>query len=121
MSQVTNLILTFSAQEHSEARVKEINAFFTDETDNGGLVSADDPKFTSKWYGGGKCLECEVLIGAFNYLREQEFRHHLDTAVQWYCPEEVQLFIMREDEPVFSVVLLTTHKSVHPGMAQKGT
>lgn len=113
MSNVTNAILLFGIEgnfmdraDPTEAnRVREINRFF--ETDEGGhqkgFVNADDPALPDKWYGGAKCLECTVLLGAFNYLYLERLCKHLLT-IAWECPEEVQLLVKEQEDDLWHFV-----------------
>ena len=73
MSLVTNIILHIGILEDEKEKIKEINKFF----DGQSLVSVDDENLPRGWYGGSKMLECNLYIGAFNYLRIQEFIDHL--------------------------------------------
>ena len=64
MSYVTNVILYIGILNDVDAKIKEVNAYFEDDSFNG-LVSVEDEKLPNGWYGGSKYLECDLFIGAF--------------------------------------------------------
>lgn len=52
--------------------------------------------------GGDKGFEATVYVGAFNYLEVSEFIEFVLTR-PWHSPEEVQLFVKRQEESKFAV------------------
>lgn len=94
---MTDTILT-SNYEH-ERFLDWVNDFFTLET---GLVHVDSVE-DGRWYGGSKCLQTDVAIGAFNYFDLSEFIAHLKT-IPWEYPECVQLIISEEDDETFRII-----------------
>lgn len=66
MSVVTNAILYYPSFVALDFLAK-VNEFFTADG-RSGFVSVKDSKLPVHWYGGGKNLECELAIGAFNHL-----------------------------------------------------
>ncbi|MEQ8531912.1 MAG: hypothetical protein RIB86_08670 [Imperialibacter sp.] len=111
MSKVTNLIISFSIGEDEAARVEEINMFHN----NGRgfkIVSADfesvsdvDGKERKRWYGGSKCLETPLYIGAYNHLDIQGLEEHLNS-IEWGEPENVQIFLKEQDSDKFKLIEL---------------
>ena len=72
MSYVTNVIIDVSYREDDgDARIatREINSFFE--------VGRGFRRIENSDCGGTKCLECNLLIGAFNHLSLDELRAHL--------------------------------------------
>lgn len=108
MSEVTNLIFTFSFAEDQVNRIKEVN-FFHNNGRGFELVSADfyfKPNFLSKkrkWYGGTKNLECSLFIGAYNHLDVEGFIEHLRD-IEWEYPEEVQIILKKHDANLFEII-----------------
>ena len=84
MSQVSNVILTFSAAE-PPAKIEEVNLYFRDQGYERGLVSIEDNRLPPGWYGGNKPFEAELLIGAFNFLNTGLFVEHLK-GITWEQP-----------------------------------
>ena len=109
MSEVTNLILSFSVLEDEISRVKEVNLF----QNNGrgfNLVSADferefEYKKRSAWYGGSKYLETPLFIGAYNHLDLVGLVNHLKN-VNWDEPENVQLIVKEQASEKFRIIEL---------------
>lgn len=76
MSHVADVILvadTYLGGDWAKDRLGPINAWLAENHHRRGLVSAEDPSLPPYWYGGGKSLQCEVAIGAFNYLAIPDF------------------------------------------------
>lgn len=101
MSVVTNIIIHWGCLEDHEERLKEVNSFFHDECRPGFVYSNDFPD--TGWYGGGKCLETDLFIGAFNHLDVVAFIEHLKTHLHLEEPIVFQLFIQEQDDEKFSV------------------
>ena len=110
MSEVTNLILSFSSHEDQKSRLSEINLF----QNNGRefeIVSADyerDPNKPNEevWYGGSKYLETPLFIGAINHLDMEGLLEHLKD-VYWEEPENVQLIVKEPNTHKFRIIELT--------------
>lgn len=109
MSFVTNIILHMSTIEEEDERIKEVNAYFSPENNYGisdrPLIGLDDTELLPRgWYGGTKYLECELYVGAYNYLNLEAFLKHLSTAVKWSEPQNVQVFVKEQNYDKFKVV-----------------
>lgn len=102
MSVVTNLILHIGISEDEEERIKDVNKFFEDKN---GLVSLDDSKIPRGWYGGSKMLECNLYIGAFNYLDLDEFIKHCKN-IKWEYPDEIQIIVKEQEDDLFRIIKL---------------
>lgn len=102
MSYVTNVLLGFDVLEDEDARIAEVNTFFSVERHRRGLVSLEAP---GDWYGGTKGFEHPLFVGAFNYFDEEGFLRHL-RLLPWEYPEHVQVILCRQDDDVFSIVTL---------------
>lgn len=102
MSEVTNLILTCSLGEKEEFVLSQINKF---EINNKPfkMISINDKKLPSAWYGGTKYMECCIFMGAYNYLNLNEFIDHLKS-IEWEDPEDVQLIVRNQNEDRFKIV-----------------
>lgn len=110
MSNVTNLILSFSIGEDERSRIEEVNLFH-----NNGipfyLVSADfERKYDKKgnltkkvWYGGSKCLETPLYIGAINHLDIDGLIEHLKM-LEWDKPENVQIILKEQESDKFRII-----------------
>lgn len=113
MSEVTNLILTFSSNEDEKQRIKEVN-FFRSDGNSINLISADFLRKTNifgkdnrkSWYGGNKFLEVPLYIGALNHFNLQNFIAHLND-INWEEKEKVQLIVKQEDDEKFKIIELT--------------
>lgn len=101
MSYVTNVILYIGILNDVDAKIKEVNAYFEDDSFNG-LVSVEDEKLPNGWYGGSKYLECDLFIGAFNYLNLRNFINHLKS-IEWDLDSPVQLIVLDEDDIRFKI------------------
>ena len=55
--------------------LEKVNTFFEGQVK--GFVSVEDEQLPRHWYGGGKYLECELAIGAFNHLDVEGLVRHL--------------------------------------------
>jgi len=107
MSQVTNLILTFSIGEDEDRCINAVNSYeYRNLKMN--LVSVDFNKDLEKgttWYGGTKFMEARIYLGAFNYLDIQDFRNYLKT-IAWQYPDLVQLIVQEQDDDKFKIIEL---------------
>lgn len=105
MSRVTNVILAHGDLGNPEARTEQINKFFANEdgSPGGGFVHVEDKGLPNGWYGGTKFLECELLLGAFNYLNLDKLIAHLRT-IQWTFPDNVQLIVKGQDDDRFTTI-----------------
>lgn len=109
MSEVTNLILSFSILENEVSRKEEIELF----SNNGRgfrLSSADygfgqrtDIKSRERWYAGSKLLETPLFVGAYNHLDIEGLIEHLKS-LDWREPENVQLMIQGQHENKFKMI-----------------
>lgn len=112
MSEVTNLILTFSNNEDEEQRIKEVNFYISDGS-NINLISADYLRKTDilgrdnrkSWYGGTKFLDRPLYIGAINHLDLKDFISYLQE-INWEEIEYVQLIVKQELDDKFKIIEL---------------
>lgn len=111
MSNVTNLIISFSIAEDEISRAMDINSFFNNGRDFN-IVSADFEKnkrlllnTNKSWYGGDKYLETPLYIGAFNDLNVNELISFLKL-IDWSEPENVQVIIKGQNDDKFSIISL---------------
>lgn len=110
MSVVTNTVLCMSCLGDLERDtvLTEINKFFDDKSRNErGFVSVDSPDLPNGWYGGSKFLECELAIGAFNYLDLDGLIAHIKQ-VEYLktrrCPTTIQLLVRHDQKSVFELI-----------------
>ena len=100
MSDVTNVILTFSILENAELRLRNVNQYFSsrwaNETHTEDLFEVHDTAVA-----GTKFLEHPTCIGAFNYLNADAFLKHV-VNVPWEYPDKVQVFICDQDEDSYT-------------------
>jgi hypothetical protein len=113
MSNVTNLILHIGIAEDENQKIAEVNMFFDDQRP---LVSIKDESLPDGWYGGTKHLECNLYVGAFNYLNLERFVAHLKT-IRWGEPEALQL-IKEEGDDWFSILNVYPEKQWEPEQTQ---
>lgn len=102
MSVVTNLIIACSTRDSGGTQINDYKPddclFF--------LVNADDPKL-GKWYGGGKCFECDLWMGAINHLDLDHLIRFL-RKINWDTPESVQVIVKEEEDIKFRIIDLFT-------------
>lgn len=112
MSEVTNLIISFSIGEDEKSRITEVNLFFN----NGRgfkINSADFEEGTNwlgkenrkRWYGGSKMLETPLYLGAFNHLDLKGLVEHMKE-IEWEEPENVQLIVKAKESDKFKIIEL---------------
>ena len=112
MSEVTNMILSFSIGEDESSSINEINLF----SNNGrgfNIVSADfeeggnwvGKENQNRWYGGSKHLETPLYIGAFNNLDIEAFIQLLK-GIKWEEPDNVQVILKEQNSNKFKVIEL---------------
>lgn len=113
MSYVTNVILTFGPEwatedEQAKSNMQKINDWLC-ENNCGAFrfpLGAIDAAV-----GGTKSLDCEIFVGAFNYLNVEGFAD-LVFSLSWEWPDEVQILVKNQDADLFSS--LTTRSRVLP-------
>lgn len=103
MGRVTNLIMTFSNLEDVEQIIHEMRAFYKTEA-GFYITSVKDKSLPQPWYGGTKYLECNILIGAYNYLDLEAFLMFLRKEVNWEAPDLVQLFVKEQEDMTFRLI-----------------
>jgi len=99
MSHVTNLIVATAVGEKGIPHINEYSmgaVVFN-------LVDCDTDKLPRGWYGGTKMLECQLLIGAINYLDLNDFISYMRT-IQFDFPESVQVIVKEEDDLKFRII-----------------
>jgi hypothetical protein len=110
MSYVCNIILAFDAFDASKV-VGAVNAGFPEARDGLNLISPEEP-------GGNKAMECDVAMGAFNYLPVEKYVEYLrgfpwaDHRVSW-----AQVMVCDQHNSGFGVVDL--HRSQWSGSVWK--
>lgn len=97
MSQITNVILTTRFEDQDNADKLDTIVNFRSEV---GLVSCDDPKHGTRWYGGDVHLGMNICIGACNWLDLTELVLGM-RSISWVDPDCVQLFVCGEDDARF--------------------
>lgn len=114
MSHVTNLMVSwnigggsadFGASDEGVdgRRADEINRLLAGLCDGQELCCVDEPSRPSIECGGQKHLEANLMVAAVNYLDEQAFLSGL-AAMGWEYPEDVQVFIRRQNEDRWSII-----------------
>jgi hypothetical protein len=118
MSVVTNTILatrvfdlsgTGSTQADPHKVVSQldiVNEFFTNPDLRDKYRSHDKSGFRfveDMHVGGSKYLECELAIGAFNYLNLEGLILYLRT-LKWKSPESVQLMVRKDQADRFELI-----------------
>lgn len=102
MSYVDNVVLLMGCGEVHEKddgtdelpALDRLNAWL--QSTEGGKLHLVDQHGTNS-----KAMECYVAVGAFNYLRREEFMQAFRGA-GWEDPDEVQLMFKGQDDDVFS-------------------
>lgn len=98
MSVVTDTILLYGlgdGEDFGRLLVARVNEFFGEYR---GFVHVEE----GSWHGGTMALQCNVAIGAFNYLHLDELREHL-RVIDWAAEgvSWVQLCYQLEQEEGF--------------------
>lgn len=107
MSYVCDTILALPTLDNEELDplLVKVNAFFGDRP---GLVSVKDNTLPEYWWGGSKCLQCSLCIGAFNYLDIDALVAHL-RSLDWgdegdYIKPHLQLILKDEHDDRFRTI-----------------
>ena len=117
MSWITNALLTWDSPQDeddpfadnaalSAETLARVNEFFRDEDGElvqRGFVSLKDPTLPRNWHGGSQSLECEMAVGAFNYLDLDGLTTHLRN-LDWEASESVQLFVKDQQDDKFRLI-----------------
>ena len=104
MSVVTNVILVYSVTGDEDDQFKPLEAINA-ACNAGRLVHVEDPALPPDWFCNGKTLECNVAVGAYNYLRLSDWlaaMRDIDFD-QWGC-EFVQVLVMEQDDERFRLI-----------------
>lgn len=113
MSNVTNLIISFSIVEDEKNRMREVNAF--QNNGHGFKINSADfqpeanwigQKSKKRWYGGSNMLETPLYVGAYEDLDIEGLVHHMKM-IEWEELENVQLIMKEQDSDKFKIVDLT--------------
>lgn len=102
MSEVTNVILTFSLIEENNKNeaLAEINDYLIDKHYPPFVVLDDINNDLSPFIAGNKWLEAQICIGAFNHLNIPEFEQVIKMA-SWIYPEDVKVLLQTQDSNTF--------------------
>ncbi|MBO9154087.1 hypothetical protein ACFOTA_17855 [Chitinophaga sp. GCM10012297] len=103
MSRVTNLLIIFSTLENENNIIAEMSNYIIN-GNNFNILSINDERMPQDWYGGTKRLECNVLIGAYNYLDLGPFLAFLRTEVSWEAADLVQVFVKEQNDMKFRLI-----------------
>lgn len=103
MSKITNIILHVNTLDVEPAdMVQKINRYLSDYPK--GLISLDDPALPKFWYGGGKALEGDCFVGAFNHLDLQGLIRHI-RGLNWPKGNTcVQAMVLEDQNYKFRIV-----------------
>lgn len=113
MSNVTNLIISFSIIEDEISRINEVNLFHNNGL-NFEIKSANfeeekknvfGKESENRWYGGSKKLETPLYIGAFNNLDLRGLIKYCQK-IEWIEPENVQIIVKEQDSDKFIIETL---------------
>ncbi len=99
MSRVSNVVLQFGLCD--DGKGAEVDSFFPP-NQGFGASPCDDEDGDGINCGGTKCLETNLLIGAFNFLDLQGLIAHLGS-LSWERPEEVLLLVQGQEDDRLSV------------------
>lgn len=106
MSWVTNTILHYGGL--GPEFLQEVNRYFVEvqgyPEGYEGLVSVDDPRLPSGWYGGHKYLECDLAIGALNHVDLTAFIAYIREVCNKKGWGGVQLIMMDQEEAMFHII-----------------
>ncbi len=110
MSEVTNLIISFSIIEDEKGRVSDLDLFFNNgrgfKVASADFESVNDNKnelYKKRWYGGSKVLETPLYVGAYNHLDLDGLIEHVKD-IDWIEPENVQLIVKSQDSDKFEII-----------------
>lgn len=101
MSRVTNLILKYQSMCYCDEIEKSLTTWFSDNRLGRMPISCDSEILPNGWYGGGKFLECEICVGAYNYLDINDFLKYMKT-LPWKYPEYVQVMYQEQEDDFFT-------------------
>ena len=59
----------------------------------------------TRWYGGSKCLETPLYIGAYNHLDLDGLVEHIKN-IDWEEPENVQVMFKNQNSNKFKIIEL---------------
>lgn len=107
MSTVTNVIVTCPLEDgdgDDQAILDRLNCALQEA---GGMTGAQRfVPLPQSSVGGEKNLECRVFVAAFNYFDDEKWLEQLRLSRDdWPDPEHVQVFVMRDEDDVFTEVL----------------
>jgi len=103
MSRVTNLLLLCTTLESIELIIGQI-ATYKYGSSEFRIVSVNDSSLPESWYGGNRRLECNILLGAYNYLELDDFVSFLRDKVTWEAIDLVQLVVKEDHEMKFRLI-----------------
>lgn len=103
MSEVTNLIITTSLSENANEVMNKMKSFSVNKNEFR-IVSVADNSLPPCWYGGSKSLECNVFIGAYNYLDVIALLEFMRDEMQWKDPGSVQIIIQGQFDTKFKII-----------------
>jgi hypothetical protein len=101
MSLVTNFVFKCCICEDVPAVEAHLNAYLLRDGQTHDRSAVKDLGPFKDAYGGTRCLETPLWVGAFNYLDVLEFVKHL-RAYPWRYPERVQLLAQGDEDDVFT-------------------
>ena len=103
MSEVTNLIITTSLSENATDVINKMKSFYVNK-DEFRIVSVEDDNLPPCWYGGSKYLECNIFIGAYNYLDGAALLAFMRNEMKWEDPESIQIIIQEQFDTKFKII-----------------
>ena len=102
MSSVTNIILACSVLEKDDILNQEFKKLVYNGTPFN-IVSVNSDQLKKAWYGGTKYLECNLYIGAYNYMDLEKLITDLKK-IKWEDPDFVQLIVKLQDDDKFKII-----------------
>ena len=109
MSEVTNLIIATELSEDVEYLKLKFKEFKLHGVPFN-LVSVESVGLPRGWYGGGKLLEVNLFIGAYNYLDLDALIDFMKNNIDWDSPASVQVIVKRQHDEKFSILDLFPSK-----------
>lgn len=104
MSVVTNVMISFCNLEFEKPDfLSRFRAWFEDKGDIASITHGFSDPMPFSW-GGNKHPECVLWAGAYNHLDLAAMLQSLD-AIDWAYQEFVQVFVMEQEQPTFSVYM----------------